>query len=211
MVEAIENFIVNIFNGNSFWATFFISMIPVIELKGAVPFGMSKEIFGSNKLSFFSAWVASATGSLLPAFFLVWLFVPIMNRLKQTKLFKSLSQKLEERFNNNAEKIKTNAKNNKHQFWKKWLGLMLFVAIPLPLTGAWTGSAIAGYLGLGYLNSLLAIFVGNIIAGGIVVLLCTVFAGYESYVFLAFVIALAVVVIFKVIRVAFSKRKKQAV
>lgn len=211
MIEAIENFIVNIFGGNSFWATFFISMIPVIELKGAVPFGMSKEIFGENALSAFSAWAASATGSLLPAFFLVWLFVPVMNWLKKTKLFKSLSKRLEDRFLSNAEKIKTDAQNVKHQFWKKWFGLMIFVAIPLPLTGAWTGSAIAGYLGLGYLNSILAIFVGNIIAGGIVVLLCTVFAGYEGYVFLAFVVMLVAVVIYKLIKGAIDKKKRQEV
>ena len=165
MIEAIENFIINLFNGDSFWATFFISMVPIIELKGAIPFGMSKDIFGENALSPLRAWLASATGSLVPAFFLVWLFVPIMHWLKNTKVFKNMSLKLEQKYSENAKKIEENGNNSKLKVLKKWFGLMVFVAIPLPLTGAYTGSAIAGYLNIGYINSMLGIFVGNIIAG----------------------------------------------
>lgn len=211
MIEAIENFVINLFNGDSFWATFFISMVPIIELKGAVPFGMSKDIFGESALSPLQAWIASATGSLVPAFFLVWLFVPIMNALKKTKLFKNLSLKLEEKFSLNANKIEENSNRAKFKQLKKWLGLMLFVAIPLPLTGAYTGSAIAGYLNIGYVNSLLSIFIGNIIAGGLVVLLCTIFEGYEGYIFGAFVLILIGVLAYKTIRKIILKNKKQEV
>ena len=211
MIEAIENIVINLFNGDSFWATFFISMVPIIELKGAVPFGMSKDIFGESALSPLQAWIASATGSLVPAFFLVWLFVPIMNSLKKTKLFKNLSLKLEEKFSLNANKIEENSNRAKFKQLKKWLGLMLFVAIPLPLTGAYTGSAIAGYLNIGYVNSLLSIFIGNIIAGGLVVLLCTIFEGYEGYIFGAFVLILIGVLAYKIIRKIILKNKKQEV
>lgn len=186
-------------------------MIPIIELKGAVPFGMSKEIFGENALSPLQAWFSSSVGSLVPAFFLVWLFVPIINWLKNTKLFSSLSKKLETRFSANAKKIQENTNDAKLKKLKKWVGLMLFVAIPLPLTGAYTGSAIAGYLNLGYINSMLAIFVGNIIAGGIVVLLCTIFKGYELYVFLTFLLVLFGIVVYKLVKGFVQKRKKQAI
>lgn len=208
MIEAIENFIVELFNGNSFWATFFISMVPVIELKGAVPFGMSKEIFGENALSPVQAWVASATGSLVPAFFLVWLFVPIMNWLKNTKAFKNMSARLEQKFSENAKKIEEKSDNSKIKTIKKLIGLMLFVAIPLPLTGAYTGSAIAGYLNMGYINSVLAIFIGNIIAGGIVVLLCTIFAGYEAYIFGVFILLLLGFICYKIVKKFYSKKQK---
>lgn len=188
-------------------ATFFISMVPIIEFKGAVPFGMSKEIFGEKALSPYMAWLASATGSLVPAFFLVWLFVPIMNWLKGTKIFKKVSEKVEIRFNNNAEKIKNNVNNSKNKKIRQALGLILFVAIPLPLTGAYTGSAIAGYLGLGYLKSIGCIFLGNLIAGGIVVLLCTIFEGYENYIFGAFLLTLLIIIVYKLIKNAILSKK----
>ena len=182
-------------------------MIPVIELKGAIPFGMSKDVFGSKALSPMLAWLASATGSLVPAFFLVWLFIPTMNWLKNTKVFKNLSQKLEDKFKNNAQKINNNAQNSKLKELKKCLGLIIFVAIPLPLTGAYTGSAIAAYMELGYLKSLLCIFIGNIIAGGIVVLLCTVFSGYEVYIFMAFIIVLIAIILIRIIKNIILKSK----
>jgi len=207
LVEVIENFIVELFGGNAFWATFFISMIPIIELKGAVPFGMSAEIFGANALPPFSAWIASAVGALIPALFLVWLFIPIMNWLKRTRLFKNLSLKLEQKFSKNAENITNKAKEKKHKNLKKLVGLILFVAIPVPLTGAYTGSAIAGYLGIGYLNSIFAIFLGNIIAGGIVVLLCTIFKGYETYIFLVFLVALLVDIVISIISKVYKSKK----
>ena len=114
-------------------------------------------------------------------------------------MFMALTQKIEQKFSQNAEKIKSNAETSKRRFLKKWFGLMLFVAIPLAFTGTYTGSAVASYLGLGYLNSVLAIFVGNIIAGGIVVLLCIIFAGYEIYVFLGFLVVLLVITLIKVV------------
>ena len=199
MIEQIELFFVNLFSGNAFLATFFISMVPIIELKGAVPFGMSAKLFGGNALSPGLAWTASALGSLVPALLLVCAFTPIMNWLKRTKMFMALTQKIEQKFSQNAEKIKSNAETSKRRFLKKWFGLMLFVAIPLAFTGTYTGSAVASYLGLGYLNSVLAIFVGNIIAGGIVVLLCIIFAGYEIYVFLGFLVVLLVITLIKVV------------
>lgn len=207
MIEAIENFVAKIFAGNSYFATFFISMIPFLELKGAIPFGMSKEVFGGRALSPFAAWMAAATGSLVPAFILVWLFVPVVNWLKRTKGFKKLSASLEDRFSSRAGKIDNQAKKSRKTFLKKCIGLIIFVAVPLPLTGAYTGSAIASYLGLGYLNSLLCIFIGNIIAGGIVVLLCTIFAGYEKYVLLSFILLLILLVAIKLLQMAIKKKK----
>ena len=199
MIEAIEQFVANLFNENSYLATFFISMIPIIELKGAIPFGMSANIFGKKALSLLGAWSAAALGSLVPALFLVWLFIPLMRALKNTKMLKKLSEKLENKFHKNAENINKTSENKGKKKLYKWLGLMIFVAIPLPLTGAYTGSAIAGYLGLSYIESILAILTGNIIAGGIVVLLCTIFKGYEMWIFIGFLILLIIFVLLKFI------------
>lgn len=209
MVEFVEQFIVYIFKDNSFLATFFISMVPIIELKGALPFGMSAKIFGERALSPVSAWITASLGSFVPAVFLVWLFVPIMNWLKRTKTFGKISNKFEQRFKKNADKIDVQTKNSKSEF-KKLFMLMLFVAIPLPLTGAYTGSAIAGYLNLGYFKSLGAILVGNLIAGGIMTLLCTIFKGYETLIFIVFIAIVAIFVAIKLISGLVKKKKVEA-
>lgn len=209
MIEIIEQFVANLFNGNSYLATFFISMVPIIELKGAIPFGMSANIFGKKALNPLGAWSAAALGSLVPALFLVWLFIPLMRVLKNTKLFKTFSERLENKFNKNAENINKSSENKNKKKLYKWLGLMIFVAVPLPLTGAYTGSAIAGYLGLSYIESILAILTGNIIAGGIVVLLCTIFKGYEMWIFIGFLIVLMFAIFTKVVLNLLKKKQRK--
>lgn len=208
MVELVEKFIIYIFKDNSFLATFFISMVPIIELKGALPFGMSAKIFGEKALSPVSAWITASLGSFVPAVFLVWLFVPIMNWLKKTKVFGKISSKFEQKFKKDAIKIDNQSINAKSELKKLFL-LMLFVAIPLPLTGAYTGSAIAGYLNLGYFKSLGAILVGNFIAGGIMTLLCTIFKGYETVIFLVFIAVVVVAIMFKIISNAIKKKRNK--
>jgi len=209
LIEIIEQFVANLFNGNSYLATFFISMVPIIELKGAIPFGMSANIFGKKALNPLGAWSAAALGSLVPALFLVWLFIPLMRVLKNTKLFKTFSERLENKFNKNAENINKSSENKNKKKLYKWLGLMIFVAVPLPLTGAYTGSAIAGYLGLSYIESILAILTGNIIAGGIVVLLCTIFKGYEMWIFIGFLIVLMFAIFTKVVLNLLKKKQRK--
>ncbi len=198
-----------LFAGNSYFATFFISMIPLLELKGAIPFGMSREIFGDRALSPLSAWLAASTGGLIPAFLLIKLFVPIIRWFKNTKGFKRLSTSLENKFSTKASAINQSGHGGKKAYLKKCLGLMFFVAVPIPLTGVYTGSAIAAYLGLGYINSLFCIFIGNLIAGGIVVLLCTVFAGYEKYVLLSFILLLVLIVAIKLISMLFKRKNEK--
>jgi len=184
-------------------------MVPIIELKGAIPFGMSANIFGKKALNPLGAWSAAALGSLVPALFLVWLFIPLMRVLKNTKLFKTFSERLENKFNKNAENINKSSENKNKKKLYKWLGLMIFVAVPLPLTGAYTGSAIAGYLGLSYIESILAILTGNIIAGGIVVLLCTIFKGYEMWIFIGFLIVLMFAIFTKVVLNLLKKKQRK--
>ena len=173
---------------------------------------MSAKIFGQKALSPAVAWITASIGSFVPAIFLVWLFVPLMNWLKNTRIFNNISSRFEQRFKDNADKINDQTKSSKSQFKKLFL-LMLFVAIPLPLTGAYTGSAIAGYLNLGYFKSLGAILIGNLIAGAIMTLLCTIFKGYETIIFLVFIAILAVVVLSKLILnvVKKNKAKKQEI
>lgn len=132
-----------------------IAMLPVGELRAAIPIALK-----CYKLSYFSAYFWSVIGNMIPAFLIIKYVGRISNYLnKKSKYFKKffdwLFERTRKKFNNNY---------NKHGM----LALALFVAIPLPATGAWTGSLAAWLFGLPPKKSLTYIFMGVLIAGIIV-------------------------------------------
>ncbi|MDP9750077.1 MULTISPECIES: COG2426 family protein [Thermoanaerobacter] len=137
-------------------AVLFIAALPVIELRGAIPIGISLG------LSPFYTTIISLIGSMIPVPFILFTIKPIFVRLKKTRLFKKLVDKLTDRsLKYNGEKIQ------KYGVW----GLVLVVAIPLPGTGVWSGSLAAALLNMQFKQALLAIFIGNIIAAILVMIL----------------------------------------
>ncbi len=124
---------------------------------------------------------------------------------------------------NNCEKVSDNMKsqNNpvvssealKKAEWFKFWGVLLFVAVPLPMTGVWTGSAVAVFLGLGFFKSLLAVAGGNLVAGGIMTLLSILFKDYIDAIlfwFLIIVIVILVLFIIKIIIKTVKQNKNKA-
>jgi uncharacterized membrane protein len=139
-----------------FWV-FFISMLPVIELRGAIPAAAG---FGIDPMA---AYVLCVVGNMLPIPFILWFIKPLFNILKRIAPLRGIIHKLE----NNA--FKKSDKVNKFSFW----GLAIFVAIPLPGTGAWTGALIAALLDMKMSKALSSIFLGVVIAGAAVTLITT--------------------------------------
>ncbi len=178
-------------------------MLPLIELKGAIPFGMSQEFFSGGALSPLSAWISASTGAFVPAIFLVFLFPRLVSWLKKRKTLRKLSSRLESSYKAKAGKISENGKR-----MKDYLLLILFVAVPLPLTGVYTGSIVASVMGFSYFSSLVCILVGNFVCGGIVVLLCTILKGYELYILIGFGLLIFLVVGVRLIRKIFKRQKK---
>lgn len=133
------------------WA-FMISMIPVIELRGALPVALASGV--SLPLSL----IITIAGNLLPIPFILLFIRPIFKWFKKLTTLRNFVQKLEERAFKKSDNI---AKNN---FW----GLVIFVAIPLPGTGAWSGALIAALLDMRLKYALPAILLGVVIASGIV-------------------------------------------
>ena len=133
--------------------TFLISMVPVIELRGAIPFGVAAG------LSVPAAFVLSVIGNLLPIPILVVFTRKVFEWLR-TKSIKldNLVRKLEAKADKNKEVVL------KYEFW----GLMILVAIPLPGTGAWTGALVAAMMDMRLKRAMPAIIVGVIVAGIIV-------------------------------------------
>lgn len=133
--------------------TFLISMVPVIELRGALPIGVA---YG---LSPVFSLILSIIGNLLPLPFIILFIRRIFEFIrKHMPRLDGLVTHLE----NRAESKKSTVK--KYEFW----GLFLFVAIPLPGTGGWTGALIAAMLGMRLKNALPPIILGVITAGLIV-------------------------------------------
>lgn len=134
----------------------FTVAIPIIELRGAIPVGLS---LGLSPLH---ATILSFIGSMITVPFILFTIRPMFNYLKKARMFKHMVEKLTTRsINNNGSKIK------KYSVW----GLLIFVAIPLPGTGVWSGSLAAALLNMRFKWAFPAIFFGNLIAAAIIVTL----------------------------------------
>ena len=138
--------------------TFLISMLPIVELRGAIPVGLASGI--NPVLNYFLCVI----GNMLPIPFILLFIRPVFQRLKQIPLVRGTINKLENNAHMKSDTIK------KYSFW----GLVIFVGIPLPGTGGWTGALIAALLGLRLKRSLPAIFIGVLLAGVIMTALTMV-------------------------------------
>ncbi len=212
MTEFLHELFGNLFDGNVILATILISMIPIIELRGGIPFGMSTHIWGANALSYFESLMFAFLGSSAIVFLWALAVKPLITWLKKTKPFKKLANWFEQRISGKAQKIEQNSQTDEKKTnlkWKKILGVFLFVAIPLPLTGVWTGTCIAVFLGLSYLETCGSVILGNLLAGIITTIVSIVFKNNTIYVFYIF-IAIAVLLILIGLCKAIIKNKKQS-
>lgn len=199
MAESLGQFLLGIFGGNKILATLFVSMFPLIELKGAIPIGMG--LFGMNLWK--TAGIAYL-GSTLVSVAEFFILIPIFNLLKKIGFIKRLIEKIEQVFKDKAEEIAKKADGSAEKEARKimMLSLFVFVAVPFPVTGVWTGTAIAVFLGLKFRESVLPIAGGNLIAGVLITLLTMAFGSYVDYIIYAlFAIAIVMLVIF-IVKVA---------
>ena len=163
MITAIKNFFVNTLGAG--WAIFFCSMIPIIELRGSVILGAALSV------PWWQTFIISIVGNMLPVPFILLLIRWVLDKMKNTRLFGKMATWLENKAEKNKDKVE------KYGFW----GLCILVAIPLPGTGAWTGSLVAALMRINFWKALLAVFVGVVIAGVVMTL-----AAYGVLGFLAF-------------------------
>ncbi len=209
MVEFIQELITTIF-GNYVWIGIIIlAMIPVTELRVALPFAMSSA-WGSKKLLWWQAYICAVVGSTIPAFVIIPLLLPVFAWMKKTKWFAKLANAFDERFTgkskNIGEKVKSENDLRKAEKIKFW-GVVAFVGIPLPLTGAWTGSAVAAYLKMHWLKGVCAVFLGNLISGLIMLTFCLLFPNAVDMITYVFLGLIAIVFIVGIV-LHFVKKKK---
>ena len=133
-----------------FFSTILMAMVPVIELRGAIPFGVAAGI------SVKQALVCAIVGNLIPIPFILLFLRRVFVWMR----------KISTGFENLVEKLELRAKRKKGIVDKyEIIGLIILVAIPLPGTGAWTGALVATVLDIRMRRALPAITIGVIIAG----------------------------------------------
>ena len=152
-------------------ATLIISMIPIIELRGAIPVAVF-----TFHLSYAEAFIISFIGNILPVYFIVKYIRPIFDLLGKIKIFKKFIDWV-------TEKANKKIAENKRLQTATLLGIYLFVAIPLPGTGAWTGSLIANFLDLPPKKAVPPIVAGVFTAGVIILALTAAANGGINYLF----------------------------
>lgn len=211
MTEFLQNFFSSVFSDNVILATILISMIPIIELRGGIPFGMATHIWGDKALSFFSSTLFAFLGSSVIVFVLAPIIKPLINLLKKTKAFRKLATWFETRIQGKSQKIDNSLVNdNKKTKWKKILGVFIFVAIPLPLTGVWTGTCIAVFLGLSYLETCATIIAGNLCAGIITMVVSLIFKENTIYVLYVFLLVALALILYGIIKTIIKAHKDKS-
>ncbi len=177
MTEIIVNWLKNLID-NEYLLLYVLSIIPLTEMRGAIVLSGGMDI---NHIIAYWACVGGASTVVLP---LMLLFRPLMKWLKRTRLFKPLADMLENAVREKADVLE--AQNKKFGNGIYW-ALFIFVAIPLPLTGVWTGTAIAAFVGLKFWKSVLAISAGNLTAALVLMLLVYFAKDYIDIILIVFI------------------------
>ncbi len=133
-----------------------VGMLPVFELRGAIPLGFYLQ------MPLTKIFILALLGNLIPVIPLYFLLQPVSAAFSRIPLFKAFFNWLFKHTKKRAEIVQR----------YEAFGLMLFVAIPLPITGAWTGTIAAALFRIRFKYTILAVISGIIIAGVIVTALC---------------------------------------
>lgn len=135
---------------------FLVSMLPILELRAAIPIG------AALGMDIFECYFLSVLGNILPIPFILIFIKKILEYMSHSKIkfFNNVSNKLIQKADKRSDSV------NKYSL----LGLFLFVAIPLPGTGGWTGALIASLMGMRFKKSFISILCGVMVAGLIMTL-----------------------------------------
>lgn len=161
MTDKITSFVISIFGA---WAgtmlgkyiiVFIISLMPILELRGGL---LASSILG---LPMWQSYFICLIGNILPIPLILWLINPLFRHMRNWKHIGKFVTWCEKKANSKKDQIEK----------LKYIGLFLFVGIPLPGTGAWTGCLIAALLDLDKKKSMLAAILGVLMAGIIMLIL----------------------------------------
>ncbi len=161
MVEKIVAFILSLFSSlkvipfGKELIVFIISLMPILELRGGL---LAASLLNLNPLE---SYIIAVVGNIIPIPFILWFINNILNWMRKKKKLEKIVKWLDKKVIKHKDQIE------KYGFW----GLVLFVGIPLPGTGAWTGCLIAAVLEMDRKKSFIAALIGVLIASIIMMLI----------------------------------------
>ena len=158
-MEEIKQALVDfLMSGGKELGVFLCSMVPIIELRGAIPLGWATNI------PWWLTYLLAVAGNMLPVPFILLLIRQVLTVMEKMpiKFVRAFAAWLRRKAEKNTDKIQ------RFGFW----GLCFFIAIPLPVTGAWTGSLVAATIRMNFWRAMLSALLGVMIAGVIVTLIC---------------------------------------
>lgn len=162
-MNGLINFLSSSFSNCTWLAILLVAFCPLLESKIALPLALNNVLW-SRALSPFPAFLITFIGSSIPCLFVIFLIRKLKSR---TICF--ISSKLANKYSAKAKKL------DKFSTFQKYLTLIGFSALPLPLTGVWSSSVIAGLTDLKIGYSVISIILGNLISCGITITLCCYF------------------------------------
>ena len=156
MIETFTQFILDTLSFlGSEMIVFVVSMMPLIELRGAIPIGLFLGL--DPVLVFFLTFLAS----LIPGPFIILLIKKVFDFLERFKFFEKLIDRI----------IRRNQEKHREKIEKYgYVGLLIIVAIPLPGTGVWSGSLAAALFDLKFFKAMLMIILGNLMAAMVIMM-----------------------------------------
>lgn len=161
MSEKLVNAIIGLFGGITGIAfgkeilVFIISLLPILELRGGL---LAAALLGLNPIT---SYIICIVGNILPVPFILLLINKILKWMRTNKFFKGFANWLDEKVEKHKGQIEKYG----------YLGIILFVGLPLPGTGAWTGSLIAATLEMDKKKTFLAVLTGIFMASVIMMLI----------------------------------------
>lgn len=197
-MDFLLDFFKNNFDNCIWLAVILIAACPIFESRISIPFALNSAIWGTKVLSPLNAFLLSLLGSIIPAFFII-----IFSKKLRNKTTGFITHSLSNQYSKKIYMIE----NNQNPI-KKYFLLTCFVSIPLPLTGVWSGSFIAGLSSLKVFYSFLSIFLGSAISAGAITLLCTTFSNSIMNIFIITLILIIVFLFISLFNSFFNKFKK---
>ena len=146
---------------------FLIAMVPIVELRGAIPVAYTLKATTSPDLNIFLSYIVIAIGNMIPVPFIFFFARRILEWGKDKKVIGNFFTWCLKKGEKGGQKLQSKAGRG------LYVALLLFVGIPLPGTGAWTGTLAASFLDMDFKKSVLAVIGGVVLASIIVGVLCT--------------------------------------
>ena len=211
MLEFITNFFHSVFGTNAILATILIAIVPLIELKGAIAFGMDVGLWDEHALGSMEAFLYAFLGSIIVVPILALIFKPIYNYIKDKKFFRSIANFFVGEAKKKSEETeqKTQEKSKVKAIVIKCFIVFLFVAFPVPLTGVWTGTCLAVLMGLNFWQTCLSVVLGNAVCGLIVTFVCMLFPSATNIILIVFLGLILIALIVKIVLYVLKKRKEK--